>query len=257
MRTDRWAHDAVIVVTPRVRRPWRKGLAPSDIVAPMLKHRRSSHHALAALVAAGALAAAALPGTASAADSPVPAAKAHAAAEKTGCLRARTALSRQTTKQAQQSVACLLNRERRLHGLPIFTKFISGRTLDKSALAHVRNGVATRSWTDWQHSHMEPGAAGDFATQVTNRIRATGYCAGGNSWKVAEITYNDTNATPLKAVTWWMNDPPHRDTILDATLKGVGVGVARGLGDPTFTVGKDSAAFVADFGTCNGAAKSV
>ena len=44
----------------------------------------------------------------------------------------------------------------------------------KSARAHALLSVNQRFWTTWQSSHMEPGAAGDYNQQITNRILATG-----------------------------------------------------------------------------------
>jgi uncharacterized protein YkwD len=84
-----------------------------------------------------------------------------------------------------------------------------------------------------------------------DRVLAAGYCPSPTSWKVAENVYwgwGTPLQTPRSAVTWWMGSTLHRATILDATLKDLGVGVTLGAPQPgTFP---DAAVFVQNFGAC-------
>jgi len=100
---------------------------------------------------------------------------------------------------------------------------------------------------------MEPGAAGDYNQQITSRILATGYCRAGSS-TTREVTFTQSDgATPASAVNWWTSDPPHRQTLLDPSLKGAGFSVLRGYAQQdNVTPGPNAETAVVDFGACNG-----
>jgi uncharacterized protein YkwD len=209
--------------------------------------------ALAALVAACALIAIALPAaSASAKTAPVTA----SAASINYCKYENTQLVKLKISTVKSAVSCLINKQRKANGLaPLVRKFEV--YVGKSAQKHADISAQQKFWTTWQSSHMEPGAAGDFGAQITQRIRSTGFCPTGN-WRTGEITFTQTGgATPGSAVTWWMNDPPHRAAILDANMRASGIGFARGTAQSGAASGTSAGTFVVDFGACNGGDKSV
>ncbi len=224
----------------------------------MLPSRRISTRAAAALVAAGALAVAVVPATAASAASPKPIKTTGRAGPRVvdtvdPCTRGNTPISSLTEGQADASVRCLINQARAANGVPPLPYAMAGILMAKSARAHALLSVNQRFWTTWQSSHMEPGAAGDYNQQITNRILATGYCRGG-SWQTNEVTYTQSDgATPASAVNWWMSDPPHRQTLLDPSLKGAGFSAVRGYAQQDGnTPGPNAETVVVDFGSCNG-----
>jgi uncharacterized protein YkwD len=209
--------------------------------------------ALAALVAACALIAIALPAaSASAKTTPVTG----SAASINYCKYENTPLVKLKLSTVKSSVSCLINKQRKAAGLvPLVRKYEV--YVGKSAQRHADISAQQKFWTTWQSSHMEPGAAGDFGAQITQRIRSTGFCPTG-SWRTAEITFTQSGgATPGSAVTWWMNDPPHRATILDGGLRASGIGFARGTAQSGLASQTSAGTFVVDFGTCNGSDTSV
>jgi uncharacterized protein YkwD len=209
--------------------------------------------ALAALLAACALVIIALP-VASASAKPGPVTASTASIDY--CKYANTPLTKLKLSTVKSSVSCLINKQRKAAGLvPLVRKYEV--YVGASAQKHADISATQKFWTTWQSSHMEPGAAGDFGAQITQRIRSTGFCPTGN-WRTAEITFTQSGgATPGSAVTWWMNDPPHRATILDGGLRASGIGFARGTAQSGVASGTSAGTFVVDFGTCNGGDKSV
>jgi uncharacterized protein YkwD len=149
---------------------------------------------------------------------------------------------------------CLINRARKAAGVG----FLSLNTqLDNSSMGHASRSAAGKWWdadpshpNGWQQSHMEPGNTAPFDQQITQRILAAGYCAGGNSYNVGEITYsgNGSGATPKAAVNWWLSDPPHRAALLDPKWKQVGVAGVAGSAFPG--VPNPAGTYVVNFGSC-------
>jgi uncharacterized protein YkwD len=105
--------------------------------------------------------------------------------------------------------ASLINAQRNSAGLPSLS--VSG-ALTASARDHSVDMV-THNLT--QHN------GSDGSTPRQRMIRA-GYT--GSWW--GEIIYwgSGSYGTPAKAVTWWMNDPPHKDIILGSAYTDFGVG---------------------------------
>jgi uncharacterized protein YkwD len=157
------------------------------------------------------------------------------------------------------AIRCLISRQRTNNGLPGLT---ANTQLGKSASAHALASVAAKSWslTNGLVSHLDPGTPvpGDpnqlqaLANQQSDaRIRGAGYCAGGRSFTDGEITYGGagTGATPKAAITFWMNDPPHRAAVLNPAFQNYGFGIRRGTAFP----GQDNATsitYVVDLGGC-------
>jgi uncharacterized protein YkwD len=122
-----------------------------------------------------------------------------------------------TLGRAAAATACLLDARRSAHGLRALR---TNRALARAARAHSRRMVARRYF-----AHVDPGGAGP-----AQRVAATGYLGAAQTWAVAETIAwgSGPAATPAAIVRGWMHSPPHRQTILDARLRDVGVGVVRG-----------------------------
>jgi uncharacterized protein YkwD len=148
----------------------------------------------------------------------------------------------QTT--AEQTVWCLTNDQRSANGL---ARLSLNSILGGTARAHAQDAVTRQWWVDGADTHTNPDGQ-----HPVDRILAAHYCDAPKSHQVAENTYwgwGTPLQTPRSAVTWWMNDPPHRATILDSALKDLGVGVVKGAPRPgTYA---HAAVFVQDFGTCS------
>jgi uncharacterized protein YkwD len=109
----------------------------------------------------------------------------------------------------ESQTASLLNAQRNANGLPSLS--LNG-ALTNSARGHSIDMV-THNLT--QHD----GSDGSTPRQ---RMSQAGY--GGSWW--GEIIYwgSGSYGTPSQAVTWWMNDPPHKDVILNSHYADFGVG---------------------------------
>jgi uncharacterized protein YkwD len=149
---------------------------------------------------------------------------------------------------------CLINRARKQNGVGYVS--INKQLLD-AASGHATRSVQGKWWDPdkthldgWKLSHMEPGNSAPFDQQVVQRTQAAGYCAGGGSWGVGEITYsgNGAGSTPKAAVNWWMSDPPHRAALLDPQWKQSGAAGVPGSAFPG--VGNPAGTYVVDFGHC-------
>jgi uncharacterized protein YkwD len=109
----------------------------------------------------------------------------------------------------ESQTALLLNQQRNQNGLP---SLAIHPALTNSARGHSIDMV-THNLT--QHN----GSDGSTPRQ---RMLAAGYT--GSWW--GEIIYwgGGSYGTPSQAVTWWMNDPPHKDVILGTHYTDFGVG---------------------------------
>jgi len=168
---------------------------------------------LAVLCATAAAAAATLPATAAAA----------------GCANANADPNTISLKAARKATLCLLNQQRRAHGL---RPFRDNRDLNRASQRHAR---------DMARNHYF--AHGNFV----QRIQAAHYLRGIRAWTVGEnIAWGDYSyATPASIVDAWMHSPPHRENILNPSFHEIGVGVARGA--PVSGLA-DGATYATDFG---------
>ena len=154
---------------------------------------------------------------------------------------------------------CLISRQRTNNGLPGLT---ANTQLGRSASAHALASVQNKFWslTNGLVSHLDPGtpvpgdqnALQNLANQQSDaRIRGAGYCAGGRAFTDGEITYAGagTAATPKAAVTFWMNDPPHRLAVLNPAFQNYGFGIRRGSPFPGGN-NATSITYVVDLGGC-------
>jgi uncharacterized protein YkwD len=136
--------------------------------------------------------------------------------------------------QIERATLCLLNAQRRTHGL---ARLQSNRLLRVAALRHSRDMVRNRYF-----EHTSPSGE-----TFDERIRQTGYLRNSRSWSVGEniACGVGANATPRAIVREWMNSPPHRQAILSSSFRSVGVGVAQG--NPRS--GDRGATYTTDFGS--------
>jgi len=148
-----------------------------------------------------------------------------------GCANAGANPNDISQKQAAHATLCLLNRQRRAHGLK---KLRDNSSLDLASQRHA-NDMARRNYF----------AHGDFV----GRIRAAHYLRGANrGYTLGEnIAWGSWDyATPAAIVDGWMHSPGHRANILNGRFHEIGLGVARGA-----PVGGQSrgGTYVTDFGT--------
>ncbi len=94
-------------------------------------------------------------------------------------------------------------------------------TLDRAALAHARDMIARDYF-----AHSSLSGAG-----VSTRARGAGYSVNGyDLWSVGEVIAwgKGTRGTPASVFKAWMNSSSHRQVILTARWRDVGLGCARG-----------------------------
>jgi uncharacterized protein YkwD len=149
--------------------------------------------------------------------------RAHAAAS--GCPDARARPASVSPARAARATLCLLNAERRRHGLRALHE--DGR-LDRAAAGHSRSMVRNHYF-----------AHGDFA----GRIRRAGYRGStlGENLAWGSLQWS----TPASIVNMWMHSPGHRANILRAGFRDIGIGIA--VGAPERGV-SGAATYTTDFG---------
>jgi uncharacterized protein YkwD len=160
---------------------------------------------------------------------------------------------------AGQATLCLINQQR-THNVPPLPELAWSDQLEQAAQAHSADWVTSKldpdracpadpnpGWTWGSCTHQ--GSGGSWPE---DRIPKSGYCTTGvNCGALSETTYNGwgmPGATPRKAVDWWMSDPPHKATLLDARFTDAGPGVAFGMWDGT----PNGATYTVDFGARTG-----
>src|SRR3954454_2309735 len=157
-----------------------------------------------AAVSAAALAAAALAGPA------------HAAASCGGA--ADTVPTAGDLAQARQATLCLLNAQRRGHGLRAIHADLDLRS--------AAQGYASTMVRDAFFSHVSPGGS-----TLLHRVRRTAYpLTAPSAWLIGEnIAWGSgTLATPRAIVAAWMRSPGHRRNILRARFTHIGIGITPG-----------------------------
>jgi uncharacterized protein YkwD len=141
-------------------------------------------------------------------------------------------------RKASAATLCLLNKQRKAHGLRPFR--VHG-ALRKAATGHSRD-MARRNF----FSHTAPGNV-SFA----DRIRRANYRPRGG-WSIGEnIAWGSGPlATPAAIVRGWMNSPGHRANILNGGFRTIGVGVSRGVPyAASAAVDRAGALYTTDFGS--------
>jgi uncharacterized protein YkwD len=133
------------------------------------------------------------------------------------------------------AIGCLVNEQRRRHGLP--------PVRSSWLLRHAASGLAGNMVRRRFFGHVTPGGS-----TVASRVRSTGYLGGARSWMLGEtIAWGAAGrGTPAALVNALMHSPPHRAILLDRRFREVGVGVAFGV--PTARSGTVGATIALDFG---------
>lgn len=151
-----------------------------------------------------------------------------------GCAYAGNVLGEVSTRRLAAATLCLLNGERRRHGLPALAA--NGR-LALAARRHAGDMVSRRYFAHTSRS----------GSSVTARVRRAGYLRGVRRWFVGEILAwrAGRRATPLVALRMWLHSPGHRALVLEGRFRDAGVGIVAGA--PRRGQGR-GATFTVDFG---------
>jgi uncharacterized protein YkwD len=152
-----------------------------------------------------------------------------------GCRAAKAVPSKLSKHQASKAMLCLINRERRSHGL---------RNLDrqgeqtKAARKHTRLMIRSTCF-----SHQCPGEG-----ELVSRMQHANYLPCGCYWGVGEnLAYGERSyGTPKSIMHAWMNSSEHRANILNGAYEHVGIGIVWGTPEHGFARG--SATYTTDFG---------
>jgi uncharacterized protein YkwD len=129
---------------------------------------------------------------------------------------------------------CQVNAVRQAHGL---SALLPDRRLARAALAHSRDMVRRRYF-----AHDSP-----TGTTLVERVARTGWLRRRPQWFLGENLAWGVGArsTPAAVVQAWMQSPPHRQILLRAAYRHVGIGAVSGTpSDPTA-----GATYTADFGS--------
>jgi uncharacterized protein YkwD len=156
---------------------------------------------------------------------------AHATRACPGAHRLPTAA---TLHRATRATLCLLNAQRRAHGLrPLHPN----RSLRRSAKRYARALVANRFF-----SHVAPNGQ-----TLQGRVSRSGYLSGARGWAFGEnLAWGGGRlATPASIVGAWMTSRGHRANILSARWRHIGIGIAPGA--PVAHAGR-AASYVTQFG---------
>ena len=147
------------------------------------------------------------------------------------CPGANAAPRTQTLDGAGQAALCLLNAERAVRGLPALAP---DARLRVAAERHSRD-MARHDFFD----HVTPRGIG-----FVERIGAAGFPSSGASLAENIAWGTGSFGRPAVVVKGWMRSAPHRATILNPTLRRVGIGIALDAPEPGLGNG---ATYTADF----------
>jgi uncharacterized protein YkwD len=141
--------------------------------------------------------------------------------------------------KVEAAVLCLLNGERRDHGLgPLKVN----SKLGKAAVVQAQDMVKRRYF-----SHENPEGRNS-----TDRIKAAGYMRSGGRWTVGEnLAWGAGELASARALmNAWMNSPPHRANILRPAFREIGLAIA--MGTPKEGKGAPGATVATTFGVIRG-----
>jgi uncharacterized protein YkwD len=155
-----------------------------------------------------------------------------AAAAGAACPKADELPGRMSVREVRIATLCLLNAERRRHGLPGLKQNVRLRI---AGTRHARDMVGRRYFSHDSRS----GRAFDTRIKLTGYARRTRRAAVGENlaWGAGE------RATPRSIVRSWMNSPGHRANILHPLFREIGIAVVRGT-----PRGLEGATYATEFG---------
>jgi uncharacterized protein YkwD len=138
-------------------------------------------------------------------------------------------------RRAARSTLCLLNAQRKAHGLRAVSP---NRTLRRSARRYAKAMVAGQFF-----SHVSPAGQ-------TLGARMSRYVRGAHGWAYGEnLAWGDGDrATPAQIMKSWMASPGHRANILSGRWRHIGIGIVPGA--PVGGMGS-AASYVTHFGWRN------
>jgi uncharacterized protein YkwD len=153
-------------------------------------------------------------------------------ASQAACSGANRAPAALGSSAANHTTLCLLNAQRRAHGLHALR--MDGK-LGRAAAGHAHDMV-NRHFFD----HNSPSGS-TFAS----RIKHTGWTHSRRAYIIGEnIGWGGgTLATPRSMVSAWMHSAGHRANILSRSFRMVGIGIANGA-----PAGGSGATYATDFG---------
>ena len=123
-----------------------------------------------------------------------------------------------STAAAERATLCLLNRERRAHGLG---RLAANGQLRVAGARHALDMVRRDYF-----SHTAPGGI-----SFVSRIKDTSYIRPDSGWTVGEnLAWGAGRAaSPRSIVRQWMNSPGHRANILKPGYRQIGIAIVRGV----------------------------
>ncbi|HEY1358145.1 MAG TPA: CAP domain-containing protein [Thermoleophilaceae bacterium] len=151
------------------------------------------------------------------------------------CAGASAVANKTSTHKLVRNTLCLLNAERRKHGL---RKLRLSKRLSLAARKHSRDMVRR----DYFAHNSLSGAS------FVDRIKRTGYLHGAMGWMVGEnLAWGaGSRSSAAKIVKAWMHSPGHRHNILTGTFRHIGIGIVPGA--PASVGGMPAATYTTDFG---------
>jgi len=138
-------------------------------------------------------------------------------ASASSCPGANPQVSGLSQSAMESSIACLINEQRAGHGVrPVQPN----AALRQAALGHSTEMISQRYF-----EHTSPAGV-----TFVDRIEAAGYTRGARSWEVGEnLAWGSGSlSTPGSLVTSWMNSPPHRENLLRARFREIGIAAVVG-----------------------------
>jgi uncharacterized protein YkwD len=133
-----------------------------------------------------------------------------------------------------RAAVCLINHERRARGL---RRLRLNPRLSRAATAHSRDMVRRRYFDHVSRKGRD----------VVDRLHRTGYLGRAGSWMVGENLAwgSERRGTPRQIVRAWMHSPGHRQNMLNARFREIGIGVSKGS---PVDVGAPAATYTTTFG---------
>jgi uncharacterized protein YkwD len=137
--------------------------------------------------------------------------------------------------QASNAVLCLINKERRHHGM---TKLELQPEQMKAAQKHTKRMIRERCF-----SHQCPGEA-----DLAGRLEETHYLPCSCTWGIGEnLAYGARElGSPRGIVDAWMHSPEHKMIMLNGSYRHIGIGIV--WGTPNGGRDRSSATYTTDFG---------
>jgi uncharacterized protein YkwD len=138
-------------------------------------------------------------------------------ASATSCPDTQAQVTGLSQSAMEGSIACLINEERTAYGIRPVQPDVA---LRRAALSHSSEMVQQGYF-----EHTSPAGV-----TFLDRIEATGYLRGARTWEVGEnlVWGNGPLSTPQSLVTSWMNSPPHRENLLRARFREIGIAAVVG-----------------------------